>query len=618
MGKKLTRLLIILILNSTLASAQEIVTGLQVNRELLNRNDKNVLAKGEGGTLELPFFDDFPEYSHLPSPTRWSDDYVFINNTYSNKQITLGVATFDAIDNNGKLYESANITGFEADHLTSRPVNLNYPATANIWLSFCYEAGGLGDMPEYKDSLTLQFFAPDEARWYSVWRAAGGTKQERFKTVIIPVDKPKFLKNGFMFRFINWASLSPNLYEPSVIGNCDQWNVDYIYLDRDRNGADTTIADVAFRTPLRSLLKTHEALPWKQFRQVFLQEMGSVIPVHYRNNDIIVRNVTRNFLIRDMYSNTTATSFSAGATNIDPQTSIDYNASLIYTYNSAGSDSALFRVTAYLITDDFDPKENDTVKYTQVFSNYFAFDDGTAEAGYGINGSGSKNAMVAYRFKSFMQDTIRAISICFNDSYMNSNQRSFDLMIWNDNNDLPGDVIYKMEGQMVEPAADINGFRTYVLPEGVMINDVFYVGWKQRSETFLNAGFDVNTSNNGRQFYWLNGEWFSSQFTGSLMIRPVVGNKLKTTSVEDPEPEKGKSVFRIWPNPASRVLCLKSEEMSNSADSFISIIDLQGRQVLKTAFSEQIDISSLKPGFYTVTGLINGRPSGHIKLIINR
>ncbi len=48
-----------------------------------------------------------------------------------------------------------------------------------------------------------------------------------------------------------------------------------------------------------------------------------------------------------------------------------------------------------------------------------------------------------------------------------------------------------------------------------LLNDIFYVGWKQRSETFLNAGYDINTPNNGRQFYWLNGEWRTVTGTGN-------------------------------------------------------------------------------------------------------
>ncbi len=352
--------------------------------------------------VELPFFDDFTGHSFLPSAKWWSDNYAFINNTYSNQQITIGIATLDALNDAGKLYDNAGSDGFEADHLTSQPVNLNYPSSENIWLSFYYEPGGLGDMPELNDSLTLQFFAPEEARWHSVWKA-DTSRQLKFKPVIIRIENSRYLKNGFKFRFVNWASLSANLNDPSMIGNCDHWNIDYVYLDKNRNAADTSLADVAFRTPLRSILKTHESMPWKQFRQVYLQEMGSAIPIHYRNNDKITRNVTRNFEIRDMFTNTVSHSFSAGAANVDPFTNVDYNANLIYTYNNNNTDSALFRITCYLKTDDFDPKGNDTIIYNQVFSNYFAYDDGSSEGGYGINGQGSRNAMAAYRFKSYLQ-----------------------------------------------------------------------------------------------------------------------------------------------------------------------------------------------------------------------
>jgi hypothetical protein len=421
---------------------------------------------------------------------------------------------------------------------------------------------------------------------------------------------------GFKFRFVNWASLA-NFDDPSMIGDCDHWNIDYVYLDKNRNSADTSLTDVAFRKPLRSILKTHETMPWKQFRQVYLQEMGSAIPIHYRNNDMITRNVTRNFEIRDMFTNTVSHSFSAGAANVDPFTNVDYNANLIYTFNNTNNDSALFKITCYLKTDEFDPKGNDTIIYNQVFSNYFAYDDGSSEGGYGINGQGSRNAMVAYRFKSFLQDTIRAISICFNDSYLNSNQRAFDLMIWDDNNGLPGNVIYSTENVLVEPGDEINGFHTYVLPDGVMVDGVFYAGWKQRSETFLNAGFDVNTPNRGRQFYWLNGVWLQSQKEGSVMIRPVVGAPLKTTSSDDTNPVAAKSC-KMWPNPASDYINLHCDDLALSGSAYISIIDLQGRELMKVPYSERIDISSLSPGLYTVITLSGGRRTGYLRLVKTR
>jgi len=108
------------------------------------------------------------------------------------------------------MYDQASSSGFEADHLTSQPINLNYTSSDNIWLSFFYQAGGLGDPPEANDSLTLQFFAPLEQKWYSIWKV-GGSLDQRFKPAIIRIDKDRFLQKGFQFRFVNYASISQTL-----------------------------------------------------------------------------------------------------------------------------------------------------------------------------------------------------------------------------------------------------------------------------------------------------------------------------------------------------------------------------------------------------------------------
>jgi len=617
MSKRLLIYFIILSLIPVAVKGQEVVIGLQSNKQLAGEKDKSAVRPiAKGAVLELPFFDDFSGHSPSTNSKYWLDKYVFINNTFSQQQITKGVASFDALDNAGVLYENLSPTGFMADHLTSNPINLNYLPADNIWLSFYYEPGGLSDMPEARDSLTLQFFAPTENKWYSVWRAPGGLTT-RFKPVIIKIDKTRFLKSGFQFRFINYASITSSQNDPSMIGNCDIWNIDYVMLDRNRNAGDTINADVAFRLPLRSLLKNYEAMPWNQFNQVYLQEMGSSIPVNYRNNDTITRNVTRFFEIRDVYKNEQSHFFSGGATNVPPQANISYNANLVYTYNSSNTDSALFRVTCTLKTDEFDVKENDTLVYNQKFANYFAYDDGSAEAGYGINGLGSRNAMLAYRFRSYMQDTLRAIQICFNDSYMNANKRAFDLMVWGDNNGIPGDVLYTVEEVMVEKIGGVNSFYTYRLPDGVPVNNIFYIGWRQRSETFLNAGVDFNTPNKGRQFYWLNGNWIQSQVDGSVMIRPIVGKRIRTTSIDDTRfPDR--NLIKIWPNPAYDVLNISSNEPIISELSYITITDLNGREVMNVRYSEQLNISALPRGIYIVISNINGKNAGYNRLIITR
>jgi hypothetical protein len=597
--------------------AQEVVIGLQSNREVRTVWENREKRKGitAPDTLELPFFDDFSRITVYPDQSKWLDNFVFINNTYSNQQKTAGVATFDALDNTGRLYESASSSGFKADQLTSRPINLKYSPSDNLYFSFFYEPGGLADEPEPKDSLTLQFYAPSESKWYSIWHTEG-TPVRPFKAVIIPVDKALFLKKGFQFRFINYASLSASTADPSMIGNCDIWNVDYVLLNRNRNSSDTIPADVAFTLPVRSILKTQEAMPWRQFRKVFLSEMGPWIQTHYRNNDKIIRNVTRNYEVTDVYKNAIAYTFSAGATNIDPYTGIDYNANLLYTFNTDNPDSALFRVKSYMLTDVFDPKQNDTITYYQRFSSYFAYDDGTSESGYGINGLGSRNAMVAYRFKSFMADTLRAIRICFNDSYQKANLRTFDLMVWSDNNGIPGDVLYIQEEMTVKQADGINGFYTYILNDPQPVNGIFYIGWKQRSETFLNGGFDINTLHGDKQFYWLNGNWNLSQAKGSLMIRPVVGAPINTTSVRDIIPKN--RILRIWPNPVSNYINIDAGDLLLTSSPTISIYDNSGKEVMRKNFSGQIDVTPLPDGIYFLTININGKQAGHNRFIKTR
>ncbi|MBE0675212.1 MAG: T9SS type A sorting domain-containing protein [Bacteroidales bacterium] len=589
--------------------AQEVVTGLTSNTILTAAKSTgfNNYSKATVDTLELPFLDDFSYHGPYPDSVRWSDRFVFVNNTFTVDQVTAGVATFDLIGVDGRLNDEAETYVFPADRLTSNPINLSYPQSDSIWFSFLYQPAGTGDAPEPGDSLTLQFWSPETESWHSIWQVEGSSHHQ-FKDVMIPVTQPIFLKKGFRFRFTAYGSLSQSTSDPAMKTSGDNWNIDYVKLDRLRHYDDTVLHDVAFTLPLRSLLKTHESMPLKHFRQSSLSEMGSFIPVTYRNNDTVIRNVTRQFEIIDLNTCTTTHSFSGGATNTDPLAVVSYNAPLFYTFSTASPDTISYQVKSWLITDDFDPRANDTITYTQNFENIFSFDDGTAEAGYGINGQGARNAMAAYRFRAFVPDSLRAVMISFNDSYLNSNLRAFDLAVWDNNNGIPGNMIYTEEEIMVEQGEGINGFLTYILQEPVYIDNIFYIGWKQRSETFLNAGLDINTPHAGRQFYWLNGEWYQSQVEGSLMIRAVTGPRIPSTGIVDMDYPHG--ALTLWPNPVREILNVKSDIILPDFASH-TIYDLSGRVIMTISNSNTIDVSSLNPGIYilitTSRGVILGR-----------
>lgn len=597
--------------------AQEYVSTLQsikeINVEYFNKLSR-LKTKGISDTLELPFFDDFSRSRIYPGDSLWSDNYVYINNTYPINQLSIGVATFDALDERGLLYDRATSNVFEADHLTSDPINLEGDASDNFYLSFFYQPQGIGDPPGSSDSLSLEFWSVSNDAWYSVWKA-NGRELHPFKPVIIKIDDDRFTSKGFRFRFINYASLASSQGDIAMSSNADQWHIDYVHLDRNRNASDTILHDVAFTAPLRSILNNYEAVPWKQFQDWYVSLLGPPLSMHYINNDNIERNTSRGFTIYNYYDDVLVHTFPPFAKNSAAGAREQYDAPLSYLFNTSNKDSALFEIKAYLHTDAFDNKSNDTITYHQVFKNYFAVDDGSAEGGYGINGQGSRNSMAVSRFRSFSLDTLRAISICFNDSYQNANQRLFDLVVISSNNQVPGDIIYSQEEVMVDPGETIDGFVTYPLIDPVEVNGDFFVGWRQRSETWLNAGFDLNTPHNGRLYYYFGGVWSPSTKEGCLMIRPIVGKALPATGTDDILAKP--TYVSVWPNPASDLLNIDIQE-SELQHSNIEVYNSSGKKVMASFGTRKINISGLPEGVYIIRIMKNNQPYSQGKFIKTR
>jgi hypothetical protein len=177
--KKITLFLLLILLIIPYTKAQEYVSGLQVNPQIKAYLKDNVLIapdkQSKNDTLELPFWDDFSKSTLYPSVDLWIDFDVYINNTNADNPPSNGIATLDALNVNGEIYSYADyLTPFIADSLTSKPINLNYDAGENIYLSFFYRPQGiLNDAPEKNDSLILEFYAPEDESWTTVWFDTG-------------------------------------------------------------------------------------------------------------------------------------------------------------------------------------------------------------------------------------------------------------------------------------------------------------------------------------------------------------------------------------------------------------------------------------------------------------
>jgi len=577
------------------------------------------LKKSTGALmLELPFMDDFSGYSGVPDSSRWMDAHVFINRNYGIDPISIGVATLDALDGNGSIYPNAEIdpNTFIADHLTSQSLQLEYPASDSIYLSFLYQPEGLGDRPEMHDSLMVDFFDPTLEKWMNVWRIPGDTLHA-FRHAMIPITDERYLKEGFRFRFRNRASLPRNKDYPDKRANVDHWNVDYVRLDRNRFRTDTVIADVAITDPISSILKDLSSLPWDHFELAYNTSLDKFITVHYRNNDTITRNVTRTLVIRDMLSQETYSPGVPTAQDIPPREDTSVNFGFFYPFDFNRGDSAIFRFKASIRTDEFDYKVNDTVFHDQLFRDFYAYDDGTAEAGYGLRGQGTRNGSVAMKYEAYAPDLLGGVDICFNQLYDSVNlDYYFKLMVWGESEGKPGPVLWEDENDHIpEYSGQLHGFTRYRFSAPVPVSGKFYVGWRQYNEYLLNVGLDLNNRPVPVVMYYnLNGTWQQSMAPGVMMFRPFLSREISGTDT-DPDP---RSSLLIYPNPASGLIYLEILENGTEPGIRLEIFDVSGRLVDQgMTHSNNWNVSSLPEGIYFLRAF-SGNNCYTTKFLINR
>lgn len=72
----------------------------------------------------MPFIDDFSRDGIYPFDSLWLDQDAFINRSFANAPPTIGVATLDGLDALGRPHDSLSGSEEIADHLTSRPIDL--------------------------------------------------------------------------------------------------------------------------------------------------------------------------------------------------------------------------------------------------------------------------------------------------------------------------------------------------------------------------------------------------------------------------------------------------------------------------------------------------------------
>ncbi len=605
-------------------SSQEIVNSLEGNPVAEKYYSqpypvkKGLLA---ADTLELPFIDDFSDSYVEPRTDLWADNFAFINSTYAIYPPSVGVATLDALDFEGSHYPGAGSFPYQADYLTSHPINLAFLPADNLYLSFFYQPGGLAEPPETGDSLLLDFYAPLTETWVNIWSVPGIYSPDTFFRAMIPINQPEFLQKGFRFRFRNYASqlAIPDQYDKRV--NVDLWHIDYVKLDKNRQASDTVLRDVTFIEPVKGILKDYFSIPWPHFEDAFVTQRAAFIGVVIENHDTISRNVGTVLEIRDLYQSKPVYKVPAFNNDIEAGDSIFYKYSYNYPFDFEPVDSAAFEIKAYIQTDLFDYKPNDTLIHIQKFYDYYALDDGTAEASYGLRGSGTKDVSSALKFNFFTKDSLRAIDIYFPKVLESLNREYyFYLNVWTDNGGKPGEKIADQIGMRPGYSDTINKFVRYYLETPLLITGNYYIGFTQTVEKLLNVGLDLNKENKARIFNnFDNGIWKNTTtLPGTPMMRPVFRMNDFPGLVQPAE----NLLFSAYPNPADSYIRISMNGVTGSGNRspVIELIDISGRVVRTMNLSQDdlLETSDLHNGMYFLR-LSDPRvkKSSSIKIIIN-
>ena len=622
-------------------SSYMIVHGQEILRPLhfnpAKSSPDGTLKNDPSGPLLLPFKDDFSYRSSRPDPMRWKDSDVFINTTFAVHPKTVGTATFDAMDQHGRIYPEAetNLFQFQADFLTSRAIRLDSLLNDNpralvpadsILLTFYYQPQGRGSMPRDRDSLVVEFLHtpghygedpedPDQEiwiddLWVSMWRAEGQSLESFlkdndsifFKRVAIRIDDEIYLRDDFQFRFRNYASFPITKTPDNFGGNTSIWNVDYVTLDYGRSIADSFYYDLAFAAPAQSVLRDFQSMPWSHYITNPQAKNRSSFDVAITNLDNVTHNYSYRYFVMDEGGNIVR-NYTGGTRNINPfyqdgYQSFEPHSNPIVVPNPFGNppytpaparEFRVFHVIREGATGD-DWPYNDTIMFRQVFDNYFAYDNGIPEVGYGLVGF---NARGAVRFVLSHTDTLEAVQFFFNSTLFDQNERPFLLTVWKDLH--PEEILYQSDPVSVEYGQWLNQFVTYKIDPPLVVSDTIYVGWQQLSNEFLNIGFDAVNDASQHIFYNSHGEWLPTIYQGALMIRPVFGAQL-IANVNEPEKHEQQPV--LYPNPV-RHNTLNIQPLPGMEAGFsVEIFDATGRQVAVFNDQQSMDVSHLNNGIY--------------------
>jgi predicted heme/steroid binding protein len=245
-------------------------------------------------------------------------------------------------------------------------------------------------------------------------------------------------------------------------------------------------------------------------------------------------------------------------------------------------------------------RSNDTLWQPTYFVNYYAYDDGTAEGGYGIKNAVGK---VALRYDFAKPDSLYGLAVHFNRSVNDVSTLPFNLMVWKSVSLTSEEPILNIPANAVYYNAR-NGFYYVKFNQPIYVTNEVFIGWEQNQQFELNVGLDLNFkfnqqyAPNPEMFYNVQGLWQLTDLPGALMMRPIVGKWIDLLPVGKHEFETETLHVTCYPNPNQGNLFISGSPQKSYT---ISVVDLMGKVLFnELGVTHHLNLNNLNDGLYLV------------------
>lgn len=569
-------------------------------------------------TIDLPFFDDFSYDDFRPDAELWQDEDVLVNRNFAVLPPSIGVATFDAVDFDGRPYTNVGGTGptKDLDYLTSSPINL--AGRSNVNLSFYVQPRGLGNRPERQDSFLVQFLDSDN-NWQTVLGLEGlrttvGNNQEvPFEPYVVPVPAD-FLRAGFQFRFVN---------KGNERGAVDMWHLDYVKLDD--GGATLVTQDLALVQMPEVLLEPYTSMPLRHYQAEGENLLRDSITLAVFNHRADVTPITTgNINIRQpsgiaipgASGNLISNTLLPGSNDTDPR-ALDIRRGdlagwtgygpLVDYLASADPDQPLtitnfYRLTVATENLGYAPAifENSNAGTPTVFDEYLAYDDGTAEVTLEIDPGGT----ILQQYDTYVNDELLGVQVRLPRGLGELGNQGLKLVVYAGDT-MPTELVYEEEFEILYPEEfffdSLQGFTTYLFDEPLDLPaGTVYVGWEQQSASRnIGVGFDRNNSPENVQWFSTGGsfERLSGTTTGAIMLRPLLSG-FSDFQTDTEEPFAVEQRMQVFPNPTSSALHLRLRPDAVTENLSYRLFNFSGALLRSGPANRDLDLSALPAGVY--------------------